>query len=125
MTHEILPFLKNMISVPGLSGYETPIRNLIQEAWAPLCDEIKVSGLGSLQALKRGVGPEPRPSLLLSAHMDAIGLMVTGITEGLLRMTEVGGLDPRVLPGQLVTVHGREDLPGMIVLPPARLLPPS
>jgi endoglucanase len=55
--------------------------------------------------------------------MDAIGLMVTSITYGLLRVTEVGGLDARVLPGQLVTVHGRQDLPGIIVQPPAHLLP--
>jgi putative aminopeptidase FrvX len=55
--------------------------------------------------------------------MDAIGLMVTGLLDGFLRLTRVGGLDPRVLPGQLVTVHGREDLPGIIVQPPAHLLP--
>ncbi len=123
MTMEILPFLKKMISAPGLSGHEAPVRSLIQEAWTPLSDELKVSGLGSLQALKRGSGPEPRPSLLLAAHMDAIGLMVTGITHGFLRVTEIGGLDPRVLPGQLVTIHGREDLPGMIVKPPVQQLP--
>ena len=125
MTTEILPFLKKMISVPGLSGFETPIRSLIQEAWAPLTDDLQISRLGSLHALRRGTAPEPRPSLLLSAHMDAIGLMVTGISAGFLRVTKVGGLDPRVLPGQLVTVHGREDLPGMIVQPPERLLPSS
>ena len=55
--------------------------------------------------------------------MDAIGLMVTSIVNGLLRVTEIGGLDARVLPGQLVTVHGRQDLPGIIVQPPAHLLP--
>jgi endoglucanase len=55
--------------------------------------------------------------------MDAIGLMVTGIVNGLLRVTEIGGLDARVLPGQLVTVHGRQELPGIIVQPPAHLLP--
>jgi endoglucanase len=43
--------------------------------------------------------------------------------DGFLRLTDVGGVDPRVLPGQLVTVHGREDLPGVIVQPPAHLLP--
>jgi endoglucanase len=57
--------------------------------------------------------------------MDAIGLMVTGIVHGFLRVTRVGGLDVRVLPGQLVTVHGKEPLPGVIVLPPAHLLPPE
>lgn len=55
--------------------------------------------------------------------MDAIGLMVTGIVNGLLRVTEIGGLDARVLPGQLVTVHGRQELPGIIVQPPSHLLP--
>jgi endoglucanase len=120
---DILPFLKQLISMPGLSGYETPIREHIQAAWQPLADEVSVSRLGSLHALKRGSGPEPRHSLLIATHMDAIGLMVTGVTEGFLHLTEVGGLDPRVLPGQIVTVHGRRDLPGLVVQPPAHLLP--
>jgi endoglucanase len=57
--------------------------------------------------------------------MDAIGLMVTGISEGFLRITEIGGIDHRVLPGQLVTVHAREELPGVVIQPPAFLLPPD
>ncbi|OGO62673.1 MAG: hypothetical protein A2Z45_00520 [Chloroflexi bacterium RBG_19FT_COMBO_55_16] len=122
---ELLPFLKSLISAPGLSGHEAPVRSLIEAAWRPLADEVSTSRLGSLHALKRGTAPEPRPSILLAAHMDAIGLMVTGLVEGFLRVTEVGGVDGRVLPGQLVTVHGREDLPGIIVLPPAHLLPPE
>lgn len=116
-------FLKKLISVPGLSGYETPTRALIQEAWQPLVDELTVSRLGSLHGLRVGKGSPPRPSILIATHMDAIGLMVTGIEEGLLRVTGIGGLDPRVLPGQLVTVHGRQDLPAVIVPPIARLLP--
>ncbi len=68
---------------------------------------------------------QPRHSLLFTAHMDAIGLMVTGVVDGFLRLTKMGGLDPRVLPGQVVTVHGRQELPGMIVQPPAHLLPPE
>jgi endoglucanase len=55
--------------------------------------------------------------------MDAIGLMVNGVVDGLLRITSVGGVDARVLPGQIVCVHGREDLPGVIVQPPAHQLP--
>lgn len=120
---EILPFLKQLISAPGLSGYEAPVRRLVEDAWRPLTDELHLSRLGSLHGLRRGNAPEPRPRLMLAAHMDAIGLMVTGLVDGLLRLTSVGGLDPRVLPGQMVTVHGREDLPGMIVQPPSHLLP--
>lgn len=122
---ELKETLKKLISLPGLSGYETPAREVIKNAWQPLVDEISVSPLGSLHALKRGTGPDPRPSILLAAHMDAIGLMVTGLQEGLLRFTEVGGVDPRILPGLRVTVHGRKDLPGVVVQPPDYLLEPS
>lgn len=121
--NDFIPFLKSLISAPGLSGHEAPVRKIIEEAWEPLTDELSASPLGSLHGLKRGGGSEPRQSILLAAHMDAIGLMVTGIVDGFLRITDVGGLDVRVLPGQLVTVHGRQDLPGIIAQPPARLLP--
>jgi tetrahedral aminopeptidase len=123
--NDLLPFLKQLISAPGLSGHESPVRSLVEEAWRPLSDEMTISRLGSLHALKRGAGPEPRPSLLIAAHMDAIGLMVSGLVDGFLRLTAIGGVDPRVLPGQLVTVHGRKDLPGVIVQPSALLLPPD
>jgi putative aminopeptidase FrvX len=122
---ELLPFLKQMITVPGLSGYEDSISNLIAETWQPLTDELNRSRIGSLHGLRRGVGPDPRPSILLATHMDAIGLMVTAIVDGFLRLSEIGGIDARVLPGQLVTVHGRKDLPGVIVQPPSFLLPPE
>jgi endoglucanase len=55
--------------------------------------------------------------------MDAIGLMVTQVDQGFLRITEIGGLDDRVLPGQQVIVHGKEDIHGVIVQPPSFLLP--
>ena len=120
---EILPFLKDLLSAPGLSGNEAPVRRLIEDAWRPLTDELSVSRLGSLHGLRRGSGPEPRPSLLLAAHMDAIGMLVTGVVEGFLRIGSIGGVDARVLPGQPVTVHARRDLPGVIVQPPLHLLP--
>jgi len=120
---ELVPFLKSLISAPGLSGHEGPIRSLIEEAWRPSTDELSASRLGSLHGLKRGSGPEPRPRILLAAHMDAIGLMVSNVLGDFLRVAEIGGLDARVLPGQLVTVHGREDLPAVIVQPPSHLLP--
>jgi putative aminopeptidase FrvX len=122
---ELKTFLKSLISVPGLTGYETPVRHLIDETWRPLTDEIHISRLGSLHALRRGVASEPRPSILVATHMDAIGLMVSGIVDGFLRVTEVGGIDVRVLPGQLVAVHGRQELPGIVVQPPSHLLPPE
>lgn len=112
---DLLSFLKQLISAPGLSGYESPVRDMIEEAWRPLTDEMHTSRLGSLHGLRRGTAAAPRPLLLLAAHMDAIGLMVSGLVEGFLRMSPIGGIDPRILPGQLVVVHGSTDLPGVIV----------
>jgi putative aminopeptidase FrvX len=120
---ELLPFIKELISAPGISGYEAGVRPIIENAWRPITDRLGVSRLGSLHGLQKGTGSEPRPSIIAAAHMDAIGLMVNAIIEGFLRVTSIGGIDVRVLPGQMVTVHGREELPGLIVPTPARLLP--
>lgn len=123
MSLDLTAHLKDMLSAPGLSGYEDPIRNIIAVAWEPFTDELKVSNLGSLHGLRKGLGAEPRPKIMLAAHMDAIGLMVTAIENGFLHFTQIGGVDPRILPGQMVLVHGREDLPGMVVMPPPFTLP--
>ncbi|KAA3648190.1 MAG: M42 family peptidase [Chloroflexi bacterium] len=115
--------LNKMINAPGLSGHEAPIQSIVEEAWKPLADELNTSKLGSLHALQRGTGKEPRPSILIATHMDAIGLMVSNVTDGFLRVSEIGGIDHRVLPGQSVTVHCVEgDLPGVIVQPPEHTL---
>jgi endoglucanase len=122
---EITPFLKKLISAPGLSGHEGPVKDLIAETWEPLVDELSTSRLGSLHGLVRGSAPEPRPRLLIATHMDAIGLIVTANVGGLLRFTRIGGVDPRILPGTRVLVHGRQPLPGVVVQPPAHLLDPE
>lgn len=123
---DLKTLLKNMISLPGLSGYEDPVRSVIAEAWRPLVDELTVSKLGSLHGLQRGSASEPRPRILLAAHMDAIGLMATRITtEGFIYFTEIGGIDPRILPSTPVMVHGRRPLAGIVATPPDKLLPSS
>jgi tetrahedral aminopeptidase len=116
----IAPFLKELISLPGLSGYEDPVRQVIARRWQPLVDELSVSKLGSLHGLKRAA--DSKGSILLAAHMDAIGLMVDGYNDGLLRVVQIGGVDPRILPGQPVIVHGKRDLPGVAILLSDRLL---
>ncbi|MEW6716570.1 MAG: M42 family peptidase [Chloroflexota bacterium] len=120
---DFTPFLKELISAPGLSGHESPVCDLIANQWKPLVEKLSLSPLGSLHGFRRGEAPDPRSSVLISAHMDAIGLMVKGLEEEFLRLTSVGGVDARVLPGQLVTVHGRQDIPGVVVMPPDWLLP--
>ena len=123
-----LAFLKDLISAPGLSGYEDPVAKIIEDKWRLLVNEISLGKLGSLHGLQQGTGQAPRLSVMVATHMDGIGLMVTGITEGLLRITEVGGVDARVLPGTPVNVFATgagvmKVFPGMIAQPSASLLP--
>jgi endoglucanase len=117
-------FLKAMISESGLSGYEVPVRKIIESEWEHLTDELSVSKLGSLHGLQRGLGKTPRKRIMVATHMDAIGLIVTKVHEGFLHITQIGGIDPRILPGQLVTVHSQDgDLPGIVLQPPGHTLP--
>lgn len=123
---DLTSFLKLLLTQSGVSGYEIPVRQVIEKTWTPLVDEIKVSHVGSLHGLKLGKGNMPHRSILIAAHMDAIGLMVAGVTsQGFLRLSKIGGIDDRILPGQLVTIHGKYEIPGVIVQPADRLLPPA
>ncbi len=120
---DTLKHLKTMINTSGLSGFESPIREIISGAWEPYTDDLSVSKLGSLHGKLFGSGDNPRNSVMIATHMDAIGLIVTSIKNGFLHIDSIGGIDPRVLPGQLVVVHGVEDYPGMIIQPPNHTLP--
>lgn len=120
---ETISLLKQLSEATGLSGYEAPVRELIRQTWQPFVDEMREGKLGSLIALKQGTGSEPRPKLMLAAHMDEIGLMVAGIEKGFLRITRVGGTDRRVLLGLEVIVHGRRSLPGVVATRPPHVLP--
>jgi endoglucanase len=124
---DILPFLKSLISVSGLSGHETPVARIIEEKWRTLVDETSISRVGSLHGLKKGEGKGKRPSIMIATHMDAIGMMVSRLDDGFLHITNIGGIDVRVLPGMQVTVHASngEELPAVIAMPSAKLLPES
>jgi endoglucanase len=117
--------VKDLLRAPGLSAFEAPVREVVAAAWKPYAPKQTVSRLGSLHALQSGTGRNNRPKILLAAHMDMVGLMVTQVAGGFCRITEIGGLDARILPGQAVVIHGREDVPAAVVLPPAALLPPD
>ncbi|HEY3310288.1 MAG TPA: M20/M25/M40 family metallo-hydrolase [Anaerolineales bacterium] len=131
---DITPFLKSLLSVSGLSAYEGPAARLIEEKWRPLVDELTTSRLGSLHGFKKGSAPDhdagqgKRPSIMIATHMDAIGLMVTEVKGEFLHFTQVGGIDPRILPGSPVTVHATGpgasgELFGVVVQPHQRALP--
>ena len=122
MTTEPLALLKELSTAVGISGYERPIRELVRERFAPYVDEFFDDPLGSLTMIKRGEqddGPGPRRKIMLAAHIDEIGGMVTQVERGFIHFTKVGGLDRRLLLGQEVTVFGRQRYHGVIAsIPP-------
>jgi tetrahedral aminopeptidase len=123
---ETAGLVRELTEARGPSGYEAEVRAAITRRFAPFAHEVRVDALGNCIGVRRGSGaPGPdgrRPSLMLAGHMDEIGLMVTGIEKGFLRVDEIGGFDHRVLFGQEVVVHGRRELAGLVVSVPPHFL---
>ncbi len=113
---QIKDFLVRLSEAQGISGYEDTVRETAREEFAKYADDIRVDTMGNLIALKRGerTPQTPHRSIMLAGHMDEIGLLVTKLERGFLRFATVGGFDLRVLPGQEVIVHGRENLEGVV-----------
>ncbi|MBN1135293.1 MAG: M42 family metallopeptidase [Anaerolineae bacterium] len=120
---EIVPLLKRLTEAHGVSGYEDQVCAIVQELFGPFADQTYVDTLGNVVAVKRGTGPDPRPAVMLAAHMDEIGLIVREVEDGFIHFSQVGGYDDRVLPGQEVVVHGRRELTGIIGTAPPHVLP--
>ncbi len=84
---------KRLTEAFGVSGFEDEIRSVIREEIAGLVDEVTVDALGNLVAFRRGTGGGKR--VMLAAHMDQIGLMITHVDEkGFMRFTPIGYLYP-------------------------------
>ncbi|MEW5921672.1 MAG: M42 family metallopeptidase [Bacillota bacterium] len=116
---ELEDFLKEITESDGVAGFEENVSGPIARAFAPYVDETRRDNLGNLIFYKKGKNAAA-PRVMFCAHMDEIGLIVTGIEErGFLRFSTLGGFDARTLPGQEVTVYGKEKYPGVIGhLPP-------
>ena len=107
----------------GPSGYEAPVREILQTDWAGLTDELTTDALGNLIGLKRGsMQDDPRRRIMLAAHMDEIGMLVREIDGPFLRVRNLWGVDGRVMLAQPVLVHGREPLHGVVAAVPPHLL---
>ncbi len=110
--------LERLCSVGAPSGFELPAARAAQELLRPLTDEVFTTRLGSLIGVRR-CGKPGAKKLLLDAHLDEIGLIVTGHEDGCLRFRSIGGVDPRMLPDREVTVLADPPVPGVVAcLPP-------
>lgn len=115
-----IKLLERLCKCDGISGDEEKVRELIIEEVKPYADSISVDNLGNLIVHKQGKN-RAKSKLMLSAHMDEVGLMVTDITsDGYLKFDEVGGIDRRVLLGKSVTI-GKNNINGVIGVKPIHL----
>ena len=125
MKKKNLKFLKTLLETPSPTGSEVPVANLVRERLADTADEIETNVMGSVHARLSGRGAGP--TLMLAAHMDEIGLMVTYVSdEGFLSVSAVGGVDAAILPGMRVDVHTEEGtLRGVVGRKPIHLIAPD
>ena len=98
----------------------SPTLNAIKEIIAPYCEKTETDAMGNLVCT---VFSEGEKHVVLSAHQDKIGMVVTGIDEktGMLKIAAVGGVDIRALPACTVRVSGKKELIGCITSVPPHL----
>jgi endoglucanase len=117
--------LKELGSISAVTGRENMATQKIAGLFREYCDEVRIDAFYNVIGLKRGQAKKPG-SVLVTAHYDEIGLIVTGIEDsGFLRFAAAGGVDPKVIGAMEVTVHGRKDLFGVIGTKPPHLIPPE
>lgn len=117
MYDEALKLALSLCNIPGTPGCEEDVMKAAARALG-FCREVEVDAICGVHGFIGDKGAEKQ--ILLDAHIDQIGMVITEIDEdGFLHITNVGGIDRRTLPGSRVTVYGNKPLTGVVcVLPP-------
>lgn len=115
---EIQEVLTKLCALSGPSGFEQPVARCAAGLLEPWVDEVRFTRLGSVLGVRR-CGKPDAARLLLDAHLDEIGLIVTGAEEGFLRFRTLGGVDPRMLWDREVMLLTQPERLGVVAcLPP-------
>lgn len=132
MKKKDLKLLKKIVETPSPTGCETAVAEIVRTQLGPLSDDIATDTMGSVHATydgaaHNGASDGKRHTLMLAAHMDEIGLMVTYISDGgFLYISSVGGVDAAILPGMRVDVHTSEGpVRGVVGRKPIHLIEPD
>lgn len=96
--------LHTLLMTAAPSGYEKELQTIFKKELAAYVDSIETDTLGNAIAIK--LGPDGCPKVMLTAHCDEIGFLVSNIDDnGFLYVQEVGGIDTDLLPGRKVEIH--------------------
>jgi len=112
--------LKKLSETPGVSGFETEIREVIKKEISKYADKITEDTLGNLIALKKG-SAKNRKKIALVAHMDEVGLIVKRINKGFIEFSKIGGIDDKILLSERVIIKGEKEIEGVIGSKPVHL----
>lgn len=120
-----IKLLERLSEAVAVSGNESAVRRIVLEQVKPCADEVRVDALGNVLVTRKGHAPltkgETRLRVMIAAHMDEIGFMLTHDEgDGIFRFETVGGIDERQLPGKAVWI-GPDRIPGVIGAKPIHL----
>ena len=115
-----IKLLSEICEAPGAPGHEQKIRELVVREIKPLVDETRIDNMGNVVAIKKG---KQRKKVMIAAHMDEIGFMVTHIDDnGFVYFHTLGGFDPKTLTAQRVIIHGKKNVIGVMGSKPIHLM---
>ena len=119
-----IELLAEICETAGAPGFEDRVRKLVLREIESLVDEFSIDNLGNVTAIKKG--NDSSKKVMLGAHMDEIGFIVTHIDDnGFVRFHTLGGFDPKTLTAQRVIVHGEKDLMGVMGSKPIHVMTPE
>ena len=109
-------YIKDLTNLSGVSGAEDEVRDYIKETIKGKVDKLDVDTMGNIIAFKKG--KKSNLKVMLAAHMDEVGFMVTSIGDmGAVKFKSVGGIDNRILAGKRVLI-GENKVKGVIGIKP-------
>ena len=100
---ELFELIETLSALSGPSGQEDRLHGFLRQQLERLCDHVETDAMGNLIGV-RSCGKSNAKKVLLDAHLDEVGLIVTGIERGFLRVSALGGIDARILPATEVLV---------------------
>lgn len=114
-------YITTLTNLNGISGFEHSVSAYILELLKTKCTSAYIDSMGNVIGCKKSNSGKGK--VMLEAHIDEIGLIVKSIDEnGFLLMAPVGGIDPRILSANVVTVHGKEDYVGVVGAKPPHIM---
>ena len=116
-----VPLLASICETAGAPGFEQRVRTLVIEQLKDVVDEYSIDNMGNVTTIVRGKSSDKK--VMIAAHMDEIGFIVTHIDDhGFVRFHTLGGFDPKTLTAQRVIIHGKKDLIGVMGSKPIHVM---